>query len=315
MQVESLFVGVLAGLVIAWALVMTGVFFSFSCGRAPSSLNQPFLSELPAPSRQGSFRSVQRQKSWTASKDASPWDMMFGAGRASTNSQIRFAFVRKVYALLATQLLATVLIVAGTIYLSFDGFDARAPTTFGINLIHSIGWLQWVLFIPALLICCILQSVKNMYPINYLTLAAFTVLMGSIVAMECLVYFAYGFGVQILLAAGITTCIFLLLTLYTMCSKRDFEFMGMFLFAGLNLLIIWGFVLFVGRLMFGYSAGWDIGYCVVGSLLFCGFIIFDTHMIIAKLGVDDYIIATIELYLDIINLFLYILRILAASRD
>ena len=91
--------------------------------------------------------------------------------------------------------------------------------------------------------------------------------------------------------------------------------MGMFLFAALNLLIIWGLVLFVGRLMFGYSAGWDIGYCVVGSLLFCGFIIFDTHMIIAKLGVDDYIIATIELFLDIINLFLYILRILAASRD
>ena len=31
-------------------------------------------------------------------------------------------------------------------------------------------------------------------------------------------------------------------------------------------------------------------------------------MIMDKLGYDDYIIATIELYLDIINLFLYILR-------
>ena len=36
--------------------------------------------------------------------------------------------------------------------------------------------------------------------------------------------------------------------------------------------------------------------------------------IVAKLGVDDFIIASIELYLDMINLFLYILRFLAASR-
>jgi len=52
-----------------------------------------------------------------------------------------------------------------------------------------------------------------------------------------------------------------------------------------------------------------------GALLFCGFIIFDTHMIMHKLSPEEYILASINLYLDIINLFLYILRILEAARQ
>ena len=41
-----------------------------------------------------------------------------------------------------------------------------------------------------------------------------------------------------------------------------------------------------------------------------GFIIFDTQMIMTRVSPEEYVIATIELYLDIINLFLEILKIL-----
>ena len=51
-----------------------------------------------------------------------------------------------------------------------------------------------------------------------------------------------------------------------------------------------------------------------GALIFCGFIIFDTHMIMHKLSTEEYIMASIDLYLDFINLFLFILRILQAAR-
>lgn len=40
------------------------------------------------------------------------------------------------------------------------------------------------------------------------------------------------------------------------------------------------------------------------------FIIFDTQMIMTRVSPEDYIMATIQLYLDIINLFIEILRIL-----
>jgi FtsH-binding integral membrane protein len=46
-----------------------------------------------------------------------------------------------------------------------------------------------------------------------------------------------------------------------------------------------------------------------------GYIVFDTYMITSRLGYDDYIVAAIELYLDLVNLFLYILKILASNRN
>ena len=43
--------------------------------------------------------------------------------------------------------------------------------------------------------------------------------------------------------------------------------------------------------------------------------IYDTNQIINRMGVDDFIIAAIELYLDIINLFMYILMCSSLSSD
>lgn len=50
----------------------------------------------------------------------------------------------------------------------------------------------------------------------------------------------------------------------------------------------------------------------LGALLFCGFIIFDTHVLMYKLSPEEYVLAAISLYLDIINLFLHLLRFLEA---
>ena len=54
---------------------------------------------------------------------------------------------------------------------------------------------------------------------------------------------------------------------------------------------------------------------LVGALLFCGFIVYDTHMIMTHFGVDDYIIASIELYLDVVNLFQYLLLLLTMGNN
>ena len=49
---------------------------------------------------------------------------------------------------------------------------------------------------------------------------------------------------------------------------------------------------------------------LLGSLLFCAFIVFGTNEIRRKYGPDDFIIAAIDLYLDIVNLFIFILQML-----
>lgn len=54
---------------------------------------------------------------------------------------------------------------------------------------------------------------------------------------------------------------------------------------------------------------------VGGAALFSLYIVYDVHMIAEKLSPDEYIPAAISLYLDILNLFLHILRILSSMSD
>ena len=54
-------------------------------------------------------------------------------------------------------------------------------------------------------------------------------------------------------------------------------------------------------------------YSLFGAILFCGFIIYDTNAIMRRFGVDDWLIAAIELYLDVINLFLFLLQLLSGG--
>ena len=58
----------------------------------------------------------------------------------------------------------------------------------------------------------------------------------------------------------------------------------------------------------------EMGISVCGAGLFSVFIIVDTQMIMRKLSSDEYVLGAINLYLDILNLFLYILRILGERK-
>ena len=51
-------------------------------------------------------------------------------------------------------------------------------------------------------------------------------------------------------------------------------------------------------------------FSLAGALLFVGYILYDTSLIIHHLGPDDYVVAAVTLYLDIINLFHYLLELL-----
>ena len=66
--------------------------------------------------------------------------------------------------------------------------------------------------------------------------------------------------------------------------------------------------------LFFWSKTLEFVISVGGAVLFCGFILFDTHLIMHRLSPEEYVLASVSLYLDFINLFLYILRILQAVR-
>ena len=130
--------------------------------------------------------------------------------------------------------------------------------------------------------------------------------LGAILSM----YLALPNGPQIIgTAFGGTGLIFLGLSGYALTSKRDFSFMGGFLFAGIM-------VVFLAAIANIFLAMPALSLAVSGAiiLLMSGFILFDTSRIING-GETNYIMATYGLYLSIFNIFISLLSILGIMSD
>ena len=108
------------------------------------------------------------------------------------------------------------------------------------------------------------------------------------------------------MAAGGTGIIFLTLAGIATTTKKDFSFIGNFLFVGLILLI----VAMLANLFFQIPA-LSLALSGVAVLLFSGFILYDVSRVVNG-GETNYIMATLAIYLDIYNLFVNLLHILMA---
>lgn len=221
-------------------------------------------------------------------------DFMYGSNVATAHIYIRMGFLRKVYGILSTQLLITTLTAAF--------FILHEPTKL---FVQQNSWMLMVAMFGTIGIMLALMFKQRETPINYILLMAFT-------AME-----AYTVGVivtfydkaAVMEAFALTCAVTLGLTAYTFQSKRDFSSWGPSLFAVLWVLILAGFLQ-----LFFPTVTIDRLLSIGGALIFSLFIIYDTHMMMHKVSPEDYIVASINLYLDIINLFLYILRIVGENR-
>ena len=111
------------------------------------------------------------------------------------------------------------------------------------------------------------------------------------------------------MTAGITVA----LTLYALTTKTDFTICG-----GMMFVISASFLMF-GFLFFLMGQAMQLFYCTLGVILFGLYLVIDTQMICGgkryAMSQEDYVYAAIILYLDILNIFLYILQILAAHKN
>jgi modulator of FtsH protease len=99
------------------------------------------------------------------------------------------------------------------------------------------------------------------------------------------------------------------LTAYTLVTRKDFSFLGAALSMG-----VW---VILGALLlsiFVHSAAFSLAIASVGVLLFCGYILYDTSRLLQDRE-DDAIGAALRLFLDVVNLFVFLLRILSSSRE
>mmetsp|Transcript_30057 Transcript_30057/g.75661 ORF Transcript_30057/g.75661 Transcript_30057/m.75661 type:complete len:317 (+) Transcript_30057:60-1010(+) len=263
----------------------------------------------------------------------------------AAQKEMRLGFIRKVYGILSAQLLATVLVCAIALKAtSPTPVGSWQVLSFGSFLASSQGFSIFV-FVFSVAVLISLFCLRHSYPLNMILLSVWTLAMSFTVATSCAMAvcdpmvttspggaptplslatstnlqlaggqmtcavgtpYALAGGNSVLMATAMTAGLFLALTVFTFQSKWDFSFLGAGLFAAVWILLIWGIVM----ACFGGSPAMQYWYCLIGAVLFSLYIVFDTWMLSKVYGPDDYIAASISLYLDIINLFLMILSLL-----
>ena len=172
-------------------------------------------------------------------------------------------------------------------------------------------WLLWVsiafLFISEIIVLCV--PFGRRMPWNYVFLLIFTLSESYLVSWACS-YTAQTSGKYIVFMAAIMTlAITVAATCYAMFTRSDFT-------------VKWGIVvvllcamLFMGIFsIFWYSRFLYILYCTIGVLIFGIYLIIDTQMILGgkrmAFTIDHYVAAAMLLYIDIIQIFLYLLAML-----
>lgn len=229
------------------------------------------------------------------------------------NTEVRNGFIRKVYGIVGSQLLLTAMIASGVLRLGHAWMPAHPELAMSLMFISLVGSIACMCVFQ----CC--PDTMRRSPTNYIILLLFTQCEAVMIGFICLNYTLD----SILIAVGVTAFIVLSLTIFACQTTVDFTGCGPYLFAGSMCLCAFGFFFMLGS-MLGLSATplfkpLYLAYSCMGALLFSFYLVFHTQLIVGgkhqfQFTVDDYAVAAINLYLDIIQLFLFILRMLGRRR-
>ena len=227
------------------------------------------------------------------------------AVRASVDDRLNY--IRKVYTLMFTGLVVFALSVALPIYGAMAGIPGLADI---FNL--AIGIPPLVAFLILLASSFAVHAVSMIKVVNLVAFYFFAAFWGLITIP--LVAIAIGVaGIEIVFQAlGLTTLVFGGLTGYVFITRKDFSFMGGFLAVGLFMVIGAVLVSIVAGMMGYQFEMFNIGLAIISTLLFMGYVLYDTSNVLNKFSTDMVVPAALALMIDFIILFRNILYLLMA---
>ncbi|GMH18802.1 hypothetical protein Nepgr_020643 [Nepenthes gracilis] len=220
-------------------------------------------------------------------------------GLSYGDNQLRWGFIRKVYGILSAQIVLTTLVSLVTVLYSPINETLRGNS----GLLLFFAFAPFVLLWP-------LYIYQQKHPHNLIFLGLFTTCLSLTVGLTC----ANIEGRIVLEALILTSAVVSSLTGYTFWASKngkDFSFLQPILFSSLIVLILTGFI----QAFFPLGSTSAAIYGAFGAIVFSGYIIFDTENLIKRFTYDEYIWASVTLYLDILNLFLSILRMLRQGNN
>lgn len=142
-------------------------------------------------------------------------------------------------------------------------------------------------------------------------LLGFAFVTGLMTGPTLTYFFTAGAGMAVLMAFVTASVTFTVLGFVGAKMKKDLQFLSSALFAALIILVLFSlFGLFVP------IGGMTTIIAGFGTLLFSVYILFDFNQIMKRdVTLDDVPMLSLSLYLDFLNLFLYLLQLFAGSRD
>jgi FtsH-binding integral membrane protein len=219
----------------------------------------------------------------------------YQTGALVRTGEERATLVRRTYALVLVSVLVTIVGVS---------FALSQPA-----VLQAVAQHPFIAFLAALAPLFIAGRVKAAFPMNIGFVLLFNFAMGVMISPAIFFYGSRQPGL-IGQAAVLTIGAFGILTLYAFVSRRDFSAWGGFLMVGLWVLI--GTMLLN---VFFQNAAIDLWLASVAVLLFSGLLLYDTWRLRNFYGPDEYVGAAVQIYLDLLNMFMAILRIMGNRRN
>lgn len=222
------------------------------------------------------------------------------------DQHVRRGFIRKVYAILLTQLLVTLAVVAL--------FTFSEPVKDFVQANPGWYWASYVVFFVTYLTLACCTGPRRYFPWNLILLGIFTLSMAYVTGMLS----SYYNTKSVILCLGITALVCLSVTLFSFQTKIDitscqgvlFILVMVLLFSGLFLVIL---------IPFQYIPWLHGIYAVLGAIVFTMFLAFDTQMLMGSrryaLSPEEYIFGALNIYLDIIYIFSFFLQLFGTTQD
>jgi len=218
------------------------------------------------------------------------------------NLDDRLGFIRKVYAILSIMLTFSFGCIAMTKSIDEVNTFMRGQMILAIVCVFTA-------LIPLIMLqCCMKISRKT--PLNYFLLAAVTLLFTYFL---CFLTSFYP-GPQIVVAGGMTLVMTIALTIFAFNTNADFTMLSnmhliLFLTSGM-VGLAWIFI--------PQNSWWNHLFAGFFVLLYSFYIIWHTQLIAGgkgeELTIDDYAVGAVLLYIDIIYLFMNLLRLIGSAK-
>ena len=214
------------------------------------------------------------------------------------DQNVRRGFIRKVYAILIAMLTLTFSVIIG--FTAIPVLRSWGQTKVAL-IVFIVLWISAIVLM-IVLICN--ESLRRTYPQNAVFLFVLTLIFSFALGITA----SYTRPFIVLVAIATTLAIVIALTVFAFQTKFDFTILiGVLFCLSISLMV------FVILVIILHSKILYIVYATLGAFLISVYIVVDTQMMMSgktvQIDPEEYVFAALNLYVDIVLLFSYVLII------